>query len=176
MRSAVPPHRHLHGLARVLLLLALTAGLAAYAAPAAAAPPVHDDHVFSATVVFADYCSFPINITFDQTGHQTLFFHANGNLARIVAHVVEVDTFSANGIVLRSDPFPVNFDLRFDRDGNLTHYVAHGLVMKLPLPDGSTFVTAGKVNWLNHLDDAFVVEPDWGTPADQARFCAALTP
>ncbi len=176
MRSVVSTRPQWLGFARGLTILALAAGMVVFASPAAAAPPVHSDHAFTGTVVLEDYCAFPITITFAQTGHEARFFDENGAVTRIVAHVVEQDTFTANGKVLQSLPFPVNFGLRFDSQGNLTQYVANGLVTKVPLPDGSVFVSAGRVNWLNHLDAVFIVEPDRGTPVNKDRFCAALAP
>ena len=165
-------------LARGLLLVALLAGLAVVAAPAAAAPvsPEHSDYARSDDVVFEGYCAFPVNIHLDQTGHQTLFYDENGVVRKIVAHITEQDTFSANGKTLVSRAYPLNFSLLFDSDGNLTHYVGTGQLIRLRLPDGSQFVGAGRVDWINHLDELFLFEADRGTPVDSGRFCAALAP
>jgi hypothetical protein len=158
------------------LAVALAVGLAATATPAMAAPPDHSDVTFEFDVVVEGYCAFPIDVHVQQTAHQTVAFHENGVPAKILAHVVEQDTFSANGKVLQTLPYVLNYQLRFDPEGNLTYYVSNGVVLKAILPDGSLFVSAGRVNWINHLDATFIVEPDWGSPVDQSRFCAALAP
>lgn len=165
-------------LARALLILAVLAGLAVTASPAAAAPltPVHSDYANAGDLVFEGYCDFPLNIHMEQTGHQTLFYDENGVIRKIVAHIVEQDTISANGKTLVTEPYPINFDLLFDSDGNLTRYNGSGQLVRMRLPDGSIFTGAGRVYWINHLDDAFIFEADRGTPVDSARLCAALAP
>lgn len=164
--------------ARGVLALALLAGFAVTAAPAAAAPlsPEHNAYARSDDVVFEGYCDFPVSIHVDQTGHETVFYDENGVVRKIVAHIVEQDTFSANGKTLQSRPYPINFSLLFDADGNLTHYVGTGQLIRMRLPDGSLFVGAGRVNWIDHLDALFIFEADRGKPVDGTRFCAPLAP
>jgi hypothetical protein len=49
-------------------------------------------------------------------------------------------------------------------------------VTKVPLPSGRLFVSAGTVNWLDHLDAVFIMAPDQGGAGDRDAFCAALAP
>jgi hypothetical protein len=55
----------------------------------------------------------------------------------------------------------------------MTHEVASGVVEKVPLPDGSTFLAAGRIN---PLPPFLFFEPDHGAFKNLAGFCAALSP
>ena len=79
-----------------------------------AAPPDHNDVTFEFDVVVEGFCAFPINVHVQQTAHETVAFHENGVPAKILAHVVEQDTFGANGKVLQTLPYALNYQLRFD--------------------------------------------------------------
>src|SRR5688572_16175269 len=114
MHSALFTRHSWPRLARALMAMVLMAGMAIFIAPAAAAPPDHNDYAASGTVVWEGYCAFPVTIDLVQTGHETVASDENGTVRKIVAHIVEQDTFSANGKTLQSLPYPINFDLRFD--------------------------------------------------------------
>jgi hypothetical protein len=54
--------------------------------------------------------------------------------------------------------------------------VATGLAERIPLPDGSLFVSAGWVDFADHPGVDFLLSPDRGNPGNVAGFCAALSP
>jgi len=58
----------------------------------------------------------------------------------------------------------------------VTHTFASGLVEKVPLPDGSLFVSVGRVDFVAHPGVEFILSPDKGNPGNVAGFCAALAP
>jgi len=51
-----------------------------------------------------------------------------------------------------------------------------GAAEKIWLPDGSLFVSAGWIDFVDHPDATFVLSPDRGNPGNVAGFCAALAP
>jgi hypothetical protein len=53
--------------------------------------------------------------------------------------------------------------------------VIDGLVEKVWLPDGSLFISAGRIDWMTH-PGMFVLSADKGYPGNIAGFCAALAP
>jgi hypothetical protein len=67
-------------------------------------------------------------------------------------------------------------DIPLDSDGNPTAVVATGVAEKIPLPDGTLFVSAGYVDFLDHPGVSFILSPDRGNPGNVAAFCAALAP
>jgi hypothetical protein len=76
---------------------------------------------------------------------------------------------------LTSVPFHYSQEVIFDADGNVTHVYSSGLVAKTRLPDGSMFVSAGRLDFVAR-DANFVLTPDVGTSGNIAGFCAALAP
>jgi len=97
-------------------------------------------------------------------------------VTRIFIHSVEQDTFTANGRTLMGTPFTFNVEVLFDSNGNVTHIFASGLVETIPLPDGSLFVSAGRLDFTQHPGVQFLLSPDTGHTGDLAAFCAALSP
>jgi hypothetical protein len=123
-----------------------------------------------------DVCSFPITVDSSATLTETDFFNSSGDLTRVLLHVVEQDTFSANGNSLTGMPFTFEIDILFDSGGNITNLFASGLAEKVPLPDGSLFITAGRVDFAAHDFPQFLITPDVGATVNLAGFCAALSP
>jgi hypothetical protein len=97
-------------------------------------------------------------------------------LTRIFVHEVEQDTYTANGRTLVGTPFTFEEQVLFDSSGNVTHHFASGLVEKIPLPDGSLFISAGRLDFTQHPGVQFILSPDMGHTGDLAAFCAALSP
>jgi hypothetical protein len=89
--------------------------------------------------------------------------------------VTEQDTFSAHGKTLTGDPYRFNVDVRFDSDGNITGLFANGNAENVPLPGGGSFHTAGRIDFLAHPGDDFVLTPDQGNTGNLAGFCTALS-
>jgi hypothetical protein len=162
---------------RLLALLSLLAlsvtGVLAH--PAAAIEPTRVPIDETATFVADDICSFPVTITATLVGTETTFYDQSGAVTRIQIHVVEQDVFSANGESLTGLPFTFNIQVLFE-DGEVTHVYASGLVERVPLPDGTVFVSAGRLDFAAHPGSDFRIVPDVGRSGDVAAFCAALAP
>jgi hypothetical protein len=157
------------------LVLALSAiGMSTSAA--LAGKPTKTEFAFTASSVLTDVCSFPIVVDSTISGTEIDFFDESGALTRIYNHIVEQDTFTANGKTLVGIPFTFNIQVLFDSSGNVTHIYAGGLVEKIPLPDGSLFVSAGRLDFTAHPGATFLLSPDKGNPGNIAGFCAALSP
>jgi hypothetical protein len=62
--------------------------------------------------------------------------------------------------------------LVFDSNGNVISDYGEGVIENVPLPDGSTFFAAGRVDFLAHSGPVYL--PDWGGSRNLAGFCAAL--
>jgi hypothetical protein len=150
---------------------------AVFVSTAAARPPERSefsDVAFSS--VLTGVCPFDVNVDSVVSGFEIDYFDAAGNIVRAHIHQVEQDTFTANGKTLTGLPFTFNLDFRIDSEGNATSIVATGLVEKIPLPDGSLFVSAGWLDFADHPGVTFLLSPDKGNPGNVAGFCAALSP
>jgi hypothetical protein len=160
------------GLLALLSLLALSAtGVLAH--PAAAIEPTRvpiDDTIISEVT---DICSFPVTITATVVGTETTFYDQNGEVTRQQIHVVEQDVFSTDDQSLTGLPFTFNIQVLFE-DGEVTHVYASGLVERVPLPDGTVFLSAGRLDFVAHPESEFRIVPDVGRSGDVAAFCAAL--
>jgi hypothetical protein len=162
---------------RLLVLLSLLALSATgiLAQPAAAIEPTREPIDDTITSVIDDICSFPVTITATLVGTETTFYDQSGEVTRIQDHVVEQDVFSANGESLTGLPFTFNIQVLFE-DGEVTHVYASGLVERVPLPDGTVFLSAGRLDFVAHPGSDFRIVPDVGRSGDLAAFCAALAP
>jgi hypothetical protein len=175
MRSLISTRRNWLSLGRLMLVFAVAAGTLLIASPANAAPPTRTEYTYSAdNIVLTDVCSFPVNVALNQTITQIDYYDRSGALQRIFGHVIEQDTFTANGNTLVGLPFVFNVEILFDSSGNITHNFASGVVEKVWLPDGSLFISAGRLDWVQHPLAVFLLSPDKGNPGNVAGFCAAL--
>jgi hypothetical protein len=158
----------------LLTLLTLSAtGMLAY--PAAAVPPTREPFEATTIVVAEDICSFPVTIAATQVGTETTFYDQSGDVTRILVHNVEQDVFTANGKSLTGLPYTFNIDVLFE-DGEVTNVFASGVVARVPLPDGTVFLSAGRLDFEAHPGSQFRIVPDVGRSGDVAAFCAALAP
>jgi hypothetical protein len=118
---------------------------------------------------------------FDITLHPTVqvteidYVNGSGDLTRVYIHGTEQDTFTGTGGSLTTAPYSYNLELRFDSSGAFTAFFASGLVLRVQLPDGSWFVSAGRINVLAHPGITFSATPDFGHSGNLAAFCAALS-
>ena len=160
---------------RLLLLLSLLAVSATgvLAHPAAAIEPTREPIDDTITSVVEDICSFPVTITATILGTETTFYDESGEVVRQQIHIVEQDVFTANGETLTGLPFTFNIQVLFE-DGEVTHVYASGLVERVPLPDGTVFLSAGRLDFVAHPGAEFRIVPDVGRSGDVAAFCAAL--
>ena len=160
-----------------LLVLVAAVATAVFASAAAAAQPTKTS--FSGATsnsVLTGVCPFDVNVVSTASGTEIDFVDQGGNSTHSLIHQVEQDTFTANGKTLTGIPFTFNLDLLFDSSGNVTHAFAEGVVEKIPLPDGTLFVSAGRLDFVDHPGVFFVLSPDAGNPGNVAGFCAALAP
>jgi hypothetical protein len=141
---------------------------------AGAAQPVKQ--YFQVTDVGTDIslCGFPIQFSSEGTGFAVFFSDPAGALVQIQAHVTGQDTFSANGVTLVGSPYRTLAKLVFS-DGQLVEYHASGVLEKVRLPDGRTFLGAGRVDLTAAAHASFIVDPDSGVVKDKDAFCAALS-
>jgi hypothetical protein len=156
-----------------LVFGAMFGAMAITSGPVHASQPVREpfDDVFSFEV--DDLCDFAIMVDAHLEGANTFYVDGNDTLRRISVHVREQDTFSANGTVLVGLPFRFNQEILFDANGVVEHAFASGIVEWVPLPDGTTYHAAGRIDFVLHGTN-YVIVPDWGTPVDVGRFCNAF--
>ena len=153
------------------------------AGPALATPPVRHFFPDTQTRVVEGLCGFPVTVvaTFPDT-RQVDFYSRDGVLTRTTYHIIEQDTFTAVdsdgnpiGPTLEGSPYRFRTVLNFDATGEITSAYGSGHHVSVPLPDGSTFLVAGRVDFLQQAGD-FVYVPDSGVSKNAAVFCAALAP
>jgi hypothetical protein len=117
---------------------------------------------------------------FDFTIHSTLqttevdYFNGSGVLTRMYFHTTEQDTFTGPGGSLTTSPYTYNLEARFNSAGDYTGFVASGVILRTTLPDGSLFLSAGRINVLAHPGIQFSLVPDFGHSGNLDAFCAAL--
>jgi hypothetical protein len=151
---------------------AATVITAALLAPVATADqPVRVPFTQTSTGVVTDLCAFPITQEMTVTATEVIFT----GTARVSAHFVEQDVFSANGKSLTSSPYTFNVQATIDSNGNFTMEEVSGVVVKVPLPDGGLFISSGRYVRENPTG-APVFFPDNGGTHNLAGFCAALAP
>jgi hypothetical protein len=160
---------------RLLVLLSLLAlsATGVLAHPAAAVEPTREPIDITDTFVVEDICSFPVTITATLVGTETTFYDQSGEVTRVQIHVVEQDVFTANGETLTGLPYTFNIQILFE-DGEEAHVYASGIVARVPLPDGTVFLSAGRLDFAAHPGSEFRIVPDVGRSGDVAAFCAAL--
>jgi hypothetical protein len=163
------------------LVLAVAAAMfcaAVLAQSAAAMPPLKEDlPPFSFSTVMTGVCPFPVNVASTITGGQTTYYDRDGNVIKIEIENREQDVFSANGKTLVGLPYSFKLALIIDpQTGEILHAYARGVAARVRLPSGRLFLTAGRLDFVDHPDELFVLQPDHGAQGDLAGFCAALAP
>ena len=167
----------IHHLPRRHLALAFAcAGALGLASTAAAVPPTTTTFNVPFALTVSGLCPFDNTITGTQNGTARTFTDTDGNVTQIVSNFVEQDTFSANGRQLVGDPFRNVGRVLFDKSGNVTHVYETGVIERVPLPDGSVFLSAGIVDFLAHPNSPILITPDRGHSGNLDAFCAALAP
>lgn len=91
--------------------------------------------------------------------------------------VAEQDTFTANGKTLTSDWYHFRVGGTYDSDlTEITTEFSSGQVMRIVLPDGTAFKSAGLYRFVPlHPDVYMSITPDRGLSGDVDVFCAALS-
>jgi hypothetical protein len=157
------------------LLLALSA-LGISTSTALADKPIKYEFPFLVEGTLTDVCSFPVHISANVYITGIDFYDKSGVLTRTNWHMVEQDTFTANDKELVGIPFTFHVEWLYNSSGAVTHEYADGVTEKIPLPDGSLFISAGRVDFTAHPDVSFILSPDKGNPGNIEGFCAALAP
>ena len=158
------------------VVTATAALLGMSATGAAAAPPDKEYYSFSAGGTDTSLCGFPIEIQSEVSGFEMVFYDKAGNIVRAGIHAKQRDTFSANGVTLVGEQYRTQLRVVLSGDEPVKFY-ASGVFEKVRLPDGSTFMGAGRIDVLAGLERGveFFVEPDTGVLKNQDAFCAALS-
>lgn len=138
-------------------------------------PVITKDITLTLTSLTNDICPFTIQVDASFVYTDMLYFDKSGALVRGYDHVIETDVFSANGKTLTSLPYTYNIEYIFDNSGNLIHAYGSGESLKVILPDGSLFNSAGRLDVVTHPGQTFYF-PDKGHIGNLAAFCAALAP
>jgi hypothetical protein len=160
---------------RLLIGAAASALCLAVAAPAAhGAKPEKTPIDDAFTTVTNDICPFAVQIASRVIGHEMVFRNAEGEVTRVHVHAREQDVFTGpTGRTLSSLPYRYNLRVLFGTDGQPEHIYATGVVLKVPLPGGKTFHSAGRLDFVARGTD-FAITPDVGRSGDVGAFCGAL--
>ncbi len=162
-------------LARLIAVAVVVAlSTAFFASPAVADSPAKSEGTFEMDTLLTNACTFPVEVHSDIQYSRIDFFASSGSLIRRYEHTVEQDRLTANGKTLISIPYTFNIEFRFDSSGNLVQMYGDGQGAKIPLPDGTLFVSAGRLDFTKH-PEGFVLSPDKGNPGNVAALCAALS-
>jgi len=161
-------------------VVVLAAAVTVVVCPTAAAadPPARSDFTasFDSVLPAGQGCSFDIQVHSEMNAKRTVFVDKSGGTKKEQYQIVELDTFTANGKTLTSVPFKFNATWLYDNNGNLIHLYVDGTVERVPLPDGSFFLAAGRVDFVAHGMPGFILTPDHGGTVNLDGFCAALAP
>jgi hypothetical protein len=159
------------------VFVAVTIAISALLVPqAGATPPTKNDFTFTQTNVIDDVCAFTVTVESVVSGTEIDYFDESGAATRINATVVEQDTYSANGKTLVGLPFHEHLEFTFDKNGTPTSVFENGVLSRVPLPDGTVFMTAGRIDFVAHGFAPFLFIPDHGHTGNTEAFCAALSP
>jgi hypothetical protein len=158
---------------RVVVMCATAAVAGVFASVSGAAAPTVIPFSFSATVPVSGVCSFDLTLSATVSGTETVFTDSSG-ASRLAFHQTEVDSFTANGVTLTSQPYPSNTEIDLDASGNVISDEVSGVVEHIALPDGTVFVTAGRSNAITSAGQ-FAIQPQMGSQGNLAAFCAAFS-
>jgi hypothetical protein len=161
---------------RRTIVAAAAAYLLALPAVALASPPDRRHETVTGHAVVTDLCAFPVTIDWSFEATITDFYSPEGELIRTHLTGAETDVYSANQKSLTSEPYHYSQQVIFDAGGNVLHVYSSGLVSKVRLPDGSLFISAGRLDFSAHPGLMFAFTPDVGKSGNIAAFCAALAP
>lgn len=130
---------------------------------------------YSDTATITDVCPFPF--TFHSEFHAVWTdFYVQGKLTMSSVHVKQQDILSKDAVTLVGLPYTYKVDFFYDSEGNMTGNYGVAVVEKVPLPDGTLFISAGRINWLDHIGTVTLFSPDNGNPGKIDALCAALAP
>jgi hypothetical protein len=123
--------------------------------------------------VITGVCSAAIDVSGHLVVSETDYFDAKGAPTRVYLHTVETDTFTGPARALTSDPYTYGVWFTFDADGNIASGTVAGVIVRVRLPDGSVFLSAGRIV-LHPNGPDFNFSPDFGRSGDLSALCGAL--
>jgi hypothetical protein len=143
----------------------------ATAVSAAAADAERSPFEFDVTTTISDVCAFDFDLSAQIAGTSNFVGTANDQHVGIEIHTTEVDTLTGpNGVPLVSDPYKGSELIGFDPETGAGHDFGTGHTARFHLPDGSVFLSAGRVTSIG----GYVITPDTGHSGDVDALCAAL--
>lgn len=160
------PWRSLGVTMGVLGLLVLTAG------PTLASRPDRYTYDVTGTATLTGVCAFDVDVSYRNYGVESDSYDRNGAFVMAVINQFEQDTFSHDGTTLVGEPYRSNGLIRVDGAGDPILSFVGGQVEIVPLPDGTTFFMAGRIDFLGGT--TYIFQPTHGLGGDLAAFCAAL--
>ena len=134
---------------------------------ASAAQPTISHYTVLAAAPLSGVCSFDIAWSAVADVTETDFYDSTGQPIRVSFHQTETDTFAGPGRTLVSAPYTYSAETYVDAGW------VNGELLKVRLPDGSLFESAGRVD-LSTVTSIFIFSPDWGHSGNLGAFCAAL--
>lgn len=160
---------------RKLLFVVLVAAFSALVpgSASAAQPVITHSTLDVGPLAITDVCSASITLSGHLVLSETDYFDANGSPTRVYIHAVETDTFTGPAHSLVSEPYQYGTFFSLDADGNIVSGQVAGVIVRIPLPDGSLFLSAGRVI-LHPNEPVFIFTPDLGRSANLSAFCGAL--
>jgi len=158
-----------------ILLTLLIASLALVPTATATAPIRSHGELPPGDQTLVGVCDFPIAVHSTTSRDRIRFYDESGAPTMFILHDIEQDTFTANGKTLVGEPYNFNWQVLFE-NGVPTAIHVSGRVQKLILPDGTLLISAGRIDWLAHPDEDFLITPDeGGLTGDIDAFCAYFT-
>lgn len=142
-------------------------------AASASAPTILHYTIHPGPTTIKGVCAFDFTVSSVIPITETDYFASNGAIARVSFHTVETDTFVGPGASLTTIPYTYEVEVVFDAAGNLASVHSDGVVLKLVLPNGSLFLSAGRVDDLVQ-NVPFIFVPNFGRSGNMTAFCAAL--
>ena len=160
---------------KIILTAMAGLGLALAAIPAANADAGGNRASYSADGMFTvmDLCPFPVTVTAHVDGAITTNDTGHGSIQRI--HTVETDTYqAASGGPALTGTYTFEIQTNYDADGNPVSGFQTGVIVRVPLPDGSNFQVSGRADALNATTD-YIAAPTHGVTKNLDGLCAALS-
>ncbi len=115
-------------------------------------------------------CPFTFRLSAQGTTVYNVVFTANGVRTGLDFMTTETDTLvGPNNVPLVSRPYTSKEHITFDAAGNGHDFVT-GNIATFILPDGSVFMSAGRVTSVG----GYVIVPDFGRAGNVNALCAAL--
>ena len=160
---------------RLVLRVAILLCVLSAPGVASAAEPARSSFTVVLSNTLTGICEFPVTNTSTLVVTQTNFFDNSGIQTSSHFAITETDVFTANGNTLIGLPY--HFSLRAVLDPSDPNIqlsaVATGVAARIPLPDGSIFLSAGRIDFVGHPGEPFILTPDTGRAGNLAAFCAA---